>query len=113
MTLIGALRLGNPIANYDKNPGIHLDKEMNLLNEVRGVSGAMLYGSIAIGLGVLLPQLKFTSFVIGTLVFLGFALGRIISIVADGKPNKKIVQGILFELVFSLAHVFGIVYNQM
>ncbi len=41
---VGTLRLINPIKNYLKNSGIKLEKEVNLLNEVRGVSSVMMCG---------------------------------------------------------------------
>ena len=109
LVLIGTLRITNPIANYSKNSGIQLAKEVNLLNEVRGVSAVMLCAGVIIALGSIFPALKLTSFIVATLIFLGFALGRIVSIATDGKPNKQISQGIVFEIVFGAANVFGIV----
>jgi len=103
---VGTLRLINPIKNYLKNSGIKLEKEVNLLNEVRGVSSVMLFGGIIILLGTILPKLTITSFVVATLILLGFAIGRLLSIRLDGKPNKLIVQGLISELVLGTANVF-------
>ena len=106
LLFVGAMRLSNPIKTYLKNSGIKLDKEVNLLNEMRGLSSVQLFGGIIILLGILVSKLTFTSFVIATLIFIGFAIGRIISIRADGKPNKQIIQGLIFELVFGIANIF-------
>ena len=106
LLFVGAMRLSNPIKTYLKNSGIKLEKEVNLLNEMRGLSSVQLFGGIIILLGILVPKLTFTSFVIATLIFIGFAIGRIISIRADGKPNKQIIQGLIFELVFGIANIF-------
>jgi len=69
----------------------------------------MLSGGVLIALGIFFPSFTFTSFVIGALIFLGFLLGRLISIAADGKPNKQLVQGIIFEIVMGAANIFGVI----
>lgn len=106
---VGILRLINPIKNYLKNSGIKLDKEVNLLNEVRGVSSVMMCGGILILLGTIISELTMTSFVVATLIFLGFAIGRLLSIRLDGKPNKLIVQGLISELVLGAVNIFCLV----
>ncbi len=103
---IGALRLINPIKNYLKNSGIKLEKEVNLLNEVRGVSSVMMCGGIIILLGTIIPKITTASFVVAVLIFLGFAIGRLISIRLDGKPNKLIIQGLISELVLGFLNLF-------
>ncbi len=109
LLVVGATRLGNPIKAYLKNSGITLAKDVDLLNEMRGVSAVMLCGGIIIALGILVPSLTFTSFVVASLLFLGFALGRVISMAADGKPNKQLIQGLWFEVILGAANVFGLV----
>ncbi len=113
LSVVGASRLSNPINAYLKNSGITLAKEVDLLNEMRGVSGVMLVGGVLILLGILLPQLTFTSHMVGVLLFLGFALGRILSMRVDGQPNKQIVQGLIFELVFGALNVVCLVLIQL
>ncbi len=109
LSMVGIMRLSNPIKTYSKNSGIQLDKEVNLLNEVRGVSALMLSGGIIILLGTMIPELTMVSFVIASLIFIGFAIGRLISVGVDGKPNKQIIQGIFSELVLGTANVFCLV----
>ena len=109
LTFVGAMRLTNPIKTYSKNSGINLENDVNLLNEIRGVSSIMLCAGIIILLGIIIPGLTPTSFVVASLVFLGFVIGRIISTAVDGKPNKQITQGIMFELVLGAANIFGII----
>ena len=103
---VGTLRLINPIKNYLKNSGIKLEKEVNLLNEVRGVSSVMMCGGIIILLGTIIPKITTASFVVAILIFLGFAFGRLISIRLDGKPNKLIIQGLISELVLGFLNLF-------
>ena len=106
---VGSIRLSNPIKAYEKNTGIKLDKNADLLNEMRGVSAVMLCGAIIIGLGIAMDQLTLTSFVVASLLFLGFAIGRIISIGADGKPNQQIIQGLGFEIVLGGMNAFCLI----
>lgn len=108
LLFVGLMRLTNPVKTYLKNSGIKLENDTDLLNEMRGVSAVMLCSGILILLGTILPQLTLTSFIIAILIFIGFALGRIISMSADGKPNKQLTQGIIFELVLGGANVFGL-----
>jgi len=99
LIMVGTLRISNPIKNYAKNSGITLTNNVDLLNELRGTSAVMLFGGIILLFGIFSQEITMASFVVGTLIFLGFALGRIISMSVDGKPNKQIIQGLIFELV--------------
>lgn len=108
LLFVGTMRLSSPIKTYLKNSGIKLEKDIDLLNEVRGVSSVMLCGGIIILLGTIIPKLTTASFVVATLIFLGFAIGRFVSIGVDGKPNKQLIQGLIFELVLGSANVFGL-----
>jgi len=109
LVFVGVMRLGNPIKTYLKNSGIKLENDASLLNEMRGVSSVMLIAGIIIALGIFLEKLTFTSLFIASLIFLGFAIGRLISLNADGKPSKQITQGIIFELVLGAANVFCLI----
>ncbi len=109
LLFVGLMRLSNPVKAYLKNSGITLTNDVDLLNEMRGVSAVMLCGGIIAGLGIIVPELTFTSHVVAVLIFLGFALGRLISMGVDRKPNKQIIQGIVFELVLGAANAFCLV----
>lgn len=108
-TLAGLLRLINPIENYWKNSGIKIENEVNMLSEVRGMSTVMLLGGIVIMLGAIIPELTLTSFIVAILLFGGYAIGRLLSIVIDGKPNKLIIIGLVSEVVFCSLHTFCLV----
>ena len=109
LLMVGGLRLSNPIKNYSKNSGIQIDNDVNLLNEVRGTSALMLIGGLIILSGIVFPKMMFTSFVVATLIFIGFAIGRLISMGLDGRPNKLLIQGLIFELVLGGLNIFGLV----
>ncbi|UTW64072.1 DUF4345 family protein [bacterium SCSIO 12741] len=105
LVFVGSMRLFNPIKTYLKNSGITIDNNVDLLNEMRGVSAVMLVGGLLLFLGILLPQLAHSSFMVGALIFLGFAVGRIFGMMTDGRPNKQIVQGLGFEIVLGSANL--------
>ncbi|MBD0404529.1 DUF4345 family protein [Flammeovirga sp. EKP202] len=109
LIFVGASRLLSPVKALLKNSGITLSEDVNLLNEIRGESAVMLCGGIIIGLGTIVNSLTMTSFIVGVLLFFGFALGRSVSRVMDGKPNKQIGQGLAFEIFFGLANVMGLI----
>lgn len=109
LLFVGAMRLSNPIKTYLKNSGITLEKDVNLLNEIRGVAAVQLLGGILIALGIFISNLTILSFTAGTLIFLGFLIGRLISMSVDGKPNKQIIQGSGFEFVLGAANLFCLV----
>ena len=106
LLLVGAMRLSNPIKTYLKSSGITINNDVDLLNEVRGISAVQLLGGIIILLGIFFPNLTVISFAAAALIFLGFAVGRLLSMAIDGKPNKQIVQGVIFELVLGAASAF-------
>ena len=105
LLFVGTSRLFNPVKSYAKNSGITLAPEVDLLNEIRGASALMMLAGGVILLGTVWSVLVFTAYVVAILIFLGFALGRILSIIMDGKPNKQIIQGLAFELVFGVLNV--------
>lgn len=109
LIFVGFMRLSNPTKTYLKNSGIVLSDDVNLLNEMRGQSSVMLLAGIVVALGMLMPVLTPYSFLVGALIFIGFVVGRLVSTFLDGKPNKQINQGIIFEIVLGLANVFGLI----
>ncbi|WP_406684075.1 DUF4345 domain-containing protein [Seonamhaeicola sp. MEBiC1930] len=111
LIFVGISRLTHPIKTYFKNSGIKIENDTNLLNEIRGISSVMLCGGIITCLGIFHKNLTFTSLIVAALIFLGFAIGRIISLSVDGKPNRQIVQGVLFEIIFGLACVIFLIIN--
>ena len=106
LTTLGLLRLTNPINTYSKNSGISLSNDVNLLNEIRGVSAITLCSGIIILSGAFLNQIRIYSLVLAIVIFVGIGIGRIVSLITDGKPNKKIIQALIVELVFGILNIF-------
>ena len=110
---VGAMRLLNPIKTYLKNSGIQLENDVNILNEIRGLSSVMMFSGFMIMLGIFISNLTLISFVVAILIFIGFAIGRLISIGLDGKPNKLIIQGLIFEIIFGSLNIICLVNSLM
>ena len=106
---VGSMRLTNPIKAYLKNSGIKLEKDVSLLNEMRGVSAVMLSAGIIILFGTVIQELRTISHSLSILLFIGFFVGRLVSIILDGKPNKQTIQNLIFEPVFGLANIFCLI----
>ncbi len=109
LVFVGVMRLSNPIKTYLKSSGIKLENDASLLNEMRGVAAVMLFAGIIVSLGTFIEKLTFNSHLVAALIFIGFAIGRLISLKVDGKPNKQITQGILFEIILGVANTFCLI----
>ena len=104
LTFAGAMRVYKPagsfcLQTYLKNPDLKLQDDVDMLSEMRGAGALTLLTGLIILAGLASPQLRPTSFAVGALVFLGFGLGRTVSLVLDGKPNRDLINGMISELV--------------
>ena len=109
LIFVGISRLSNPIKTYLKSSGIQLGNDASLLNEMRGISSVMLFAGITVVFGTFITKLSLTSHIVAIIIFIGFAIGRLISLKSDGKPSKQITQGITVELVLGLANIFCLI----
>lgn len=109
----GSSRLFNPIKSfclndYASNPESLLSKA-DVFNEMRGAGSSLALSGVAIGLGTILPQLRIASFLVAVTVFIGFALGRMVSISGDGKPNKDLMTGLFSEIILGSLNTFCLI----
>ena len=81
--------------------------DTSLLNETRGAGGLITAAGLVIISGVFFPAMAFASTVISVLVFLSFAIARIVGIAVDGLPNEMILQGLFFEFLFGCFGAFA------
>jgi len=105
LIIFGLWRLLDPISFFNFS-GLLLSTDAGLLSEARGAGGAILGFGILIFLGAFNKKLAFTSTIVAMILFLGFGMARIISLVVDGNPGSMIFQGIIGEFVFGLLAVF-------
>ncbi len=110
----GISRVIKPITSfciqaYLENPEIKLEGEVSVFNEMRGAGASLAVGGIIILLGTIMPEFRLTSHVVAIVIFFGFAIGRLLSFALDGKPNKALVQATIFESIFGVLNIFGLV----
>ena len=101
----------NFLQTYLSNPANNLEPDTDLLNETRGVGAVMFLGGITLLLGAILPEFRATSFVVAIVIFGGVAVGRLLSIVSDGRPSNAIFTGLVVEFTFSLLNIVCLVIN--
>ena len=114
LTYAGTTRLIKPLKSlclktYLDNPKIKLEGEVDIFNEMRGGGSSTAVGGLVIFLGIIIPQLMLTSFVVAMVIFLGYALGRVVSLRLDGKTNEQLAQGLMSELVLGAANTFCLI----
>ncbi len=105
----GGMRLLRPIKSYclqaySQKHADDLANDADMLNEMRADGAVMLFGGLAILAGTVMPGVRLTSFAVGVVIFLGFAVGRSVSLAIDGKPNKDLVNGLISEILFGVLH---------
>ena len=70
----------------------------------------LLAGTTAL-IGAFLGRLTTASLVVATVLFLGFAAGRLLSLRLDGRPNGSLIQGLIIELVLGGLTTFALVHR--
>jgi len=81
----------------------------NEANKTYKAGALTFFAGVIILLGIFLPEMRITSFIVAIIIFFGFTVGRIISILLDGKPNKNLIQGLFSEIIFSILNTFCLV----
>ena len=109
---IGAAYLFTPIQFYSSANETDISGNVNLLSEVRASGGALFAGGILIILGVFVSKLTYTSTVLSILIWLGYGVSRILSVVVDGVPNEGLMTAMILEIIFGVVFVFALLKYQ-
>ena len=114
LVFAGSTRLVRPLkslclqTNLQRH-GDDVTTDADMLSEMRGAGTFTLFAGLAILAGAVLPGLRPTSFTVGIVIFLGYAVGRSTSMFLDGKPSKATVSGLGSEVLFSVLHTVCLV----
>ena len=110
----GLSRAINPIKSfclkaYLDNPELKLEGKADMFNEMRGAGTSLALGGIIILLGTIMSDFRPTSHVVAVVIFIGFAIGRLISKSLDGKPNNELFQGTMSEIILGALNIICLV----
>lgn len=109
LTYAGSMRLFKPLKSlclksYLDDPNLKLEGKADVFNEMRAAGTSMALGGIVLFLGIIIPELMLASFVVGMVIYIGNAIGRLVSLSSDGKPNKQLGQGLFSEIILGAAN---------
>jgi hypothetical protein len=107
LVAIGGAILFAPIAFTARN-GIELGENISLLNDTRAAGAALFVGGFVILLGDFIQKLSYTSLIVSIISYLGYAFGRIISVVFDGMPAEGLIKATVVEVIIGLVSVFAL-----
>ncbi|BDD04470.1 DUF4345 domain-containing protein [Aureibacter tunicatorum] len=110
LLMVGTMRLVNPIKTFSNNSEIILANQVDILNEARGTSAMMLLGGLIILMGTIVSPQAQASHLVAVLIFFGFGVGRVVSMAVDGKPNKKLIQGLISEFLLGSLNLIALFF---
>jgi hypothetical protein len=102
--VVGGALLFQPIA-FQASAGIRLQKDVNILSEVRAPGGALLAGGVVILAGAFLPALTYTSVLFSALFFLSYGVSRILSMIVDGLPTTSLIMATIAEVIIGAVSI--------
>ncbi len=114
----GGARLVKPagsfcLQTYLAKPGIRLEDDPDMASEMRSDGAVLLVAGLVAFLGAVVSDARTASVAVVAVIFGGFAVGRLLSLALDGKPNKDLVQGTFAEIglaVLNLVSLAAIVF---
>ena len=108
LTFMGFWRLIDPISFFEMS-GLILSEDAGLLNEAKGLGGAIVGFGLLIFLGAFKKNLTFTSTLVAIVLFFGFGIARLISFAIDGNPGEALYKGIVGEFVMGSLALFALI----
>jgi len=104
LAFAGLNRLIKPLTSlcltrYTQNPDVKIEYKSDVFNEMRSAGSQIFFIGLFILLGIFLPEVRLWSFAFATITFLGYAIGRIVSLKLDGKVCKELMQGHYSEII--------------
>jgi hypothetical protein len=113
LTLVGLMRIFKPagsycLQTYAEVPGADVAADADMFSEMRGMGVVTMLIGLVLLAGLGLPEARITGHTVGAVFFGGYAIGRIFSFGADGKPNKDLVNGLGAEVLFGVLHTVAL-----
>lgn len=107
LTLVGLFGLVAPVPFHEAN-GIE-GTGVALLNETRGTGGGLFGAGLIVLAGAVRRRLATTAALIGATVYLGYGLGRLVSVAVDGSPGGGLLVAAAVEITLGLACLLPLV----
>lgn len=98
---VGIGQLFFPVA-FEASSGVDLGDNVSLLSEMRGAGGALLVGGLIMLAGAFRAGWRGLSLIVTVMIGLGYGLGRVHGMLADGRPHPVLVGVAMGELVIGL-----------
>ena len=88
--------------------GIGIEGNVNLANELKAPTGALLAAGLLMLAGVFRTEFACTSLTTATVIYLSYGLSRLSSMSMDGIPHDGLVGAAIFELVMGVVCLLGL-----
>lgn len=104
---IGFMLAKDPLAMHAAN-GVELVSSPSLMNEMRAPGGALFVAGLFLILALFRTDWMMSAAVLSTIVMIGWALGRGVSLVLDGSPAPALCGALGIEIVLGLASAWAV-----
>ena len=116
LSYASASRLFDPAAavflqTFFENPTHSLEVSTDLVNEIRGIGTVMLLAGVVAIIGVFRPAFRVTALTVTTVIFVGVALGRAISMGIDGMPPPELMRVFMIEGILALMNLLSLTFS--
>lgn len=101
LAFIGGSTLLMPV-EMKAGAGIDLAGNISVLNDTRASAALLFAVAILTFLGAFRENLKFTSTLVSSLLFLSLGVGRLLSILLDGMPVEGLLGATVLEFVLGI-----------
>lgn len=98
LATVGGLMTFAPSALFGSN-GVQIGSDPNLLSEIRGPGGVLFITGLVLIAAVMFRQLRGFASGVAAVVFLGTALGRVVSLLAEGMPAPSLQAAFGLEVI--------------
>lgn len=95
---IGAVLLADPVAFYAAD-GVAIGAQPGLLSDLRGTGASLLAIGGLIFSGAVAPTFVRVSSWVSTVVYLSYALARVLALLLDGRPSQLVLLVMVVEFV--------------
>ncbi len=102
VALVLALAILFAPAAFYAGYGIAIGSDLALLSELKAPAGAVLLAALIMLAGLFRPTWLGHALLAGTMLYLGFGLGRLVALI-DGPPPVALLSATAIELAFGLA----------